>query len=129
MPLLKFDIIEGRTEQQIAAMLDAAHRAVLKAFKVPERDRYQIVTEHKPHQFVIQDTGLGMERSANMVVLTVLTSPRTEASKQVFFAELAQQLEQHCGIASSDLMVSIVSNTPADWSFGHGVAQYLTGQL
>jgi hypothetical protein len=129
MPLLKFDIIEGRTEQQIGAMLEAAHRAVLKAFAVPQRDRYQIVTEHKAHQVVIQDTGLGIDRTANMVVVTVLTSPRTEAAKQVFFAELARQFEQHCGIASSDLMVSIVTNTPGDWSFGHGVAQYMTGQL
>ena len=42
MPLLTFDLIEGRTEQEIRTLLDAAHRAVLRAFEVPERDRYQI---------------------------------------------------------------------------------------
>ncbi|EOG6773711.1 tautomerase family protein, partial [Klebsiella pneumoniae] len=35
-------------------MLDAAHRAVLTAFNVPERDRYQIVHENKNYQMVFQ---------------------------------------------------------------------------
>ncbi|WP_413541316.1 tautomerase family protein [Gibbsiella quercinecans] len=37
MPLLIFDVIEGRSEQQLKTLLDAAHRAVLSAFEVPER--------------------------------------------------------------------------------------------
>jgi hypothetical protein len=43
MPLLRFDVLEGRSADQITTLLDAAHRAVLSAFGVPERDRYQIV--------------------------------------------------------------------------------------
>jgi phenylpyruvate tautomerase PptA (4-oxalocrotonate tautomerase family) len=129
MPLLKFDLIEGRNEQEITTLLDAAHRAVLTAFKVPERDRYQIVTEHKPYHFVVQDTGLGIERTRNLVVLTVVTSPRSTESKQAFYAELTRELEEHCGIEPTDVIVSIVGNTTADWSFGNGVAQYVTGEL
>ena len=129
MPLLKFDLIEGRDEQEITALLDAAHRAVLAAFKVPQRDRYQIVTEHKPYHFMIQDTGLNIERTRSLVVLTVVTSPRSTESKQAFYAELTRELEESCGIAPSDVIVSIFGNTTADWSFGNGVAQYVTGEL
>jgi hypothetical protein len=39
-PLIRIDVIEGRSEAEIKALLDAAHRAVVAAFKVPERDRY-----------------------------------------------------------------------------------------
>ena len=129
MPLLKFDLIEGRNEQEITTLLDAAHRAVLIAFKVPQRDRYQIVNEHKPYHFVIQDTGLGIERTRSLVVVTVVTSPRSTESKRVFYAELTRELNESCGIAPSDVIVSIVGNTTADWSFGNGVAQYVTGEL
>lgn len=48
MPLLHFHILEGRTPEQIRGILDSAHEAMLEAFQVPCRDRYQIVTEHKP---------------------------------------------------------------------------------
>ncbi|PLO67769.1 tautomerase family protein, partial [Klebsiella pneumoniae] len=54
MPLLTFDLIEGRTEQEVKTLLDGAHRAVLRAFEVPERDRYQIVHENKAHHMVIE---------------------------------------------------------------------------
>ena len=47
MPLLQFDVIQGRSESELNTLLDAAHRAVLAAFKVPERDRYPIVHENK----------------------------------------------------------------------------------
>ena len=73
MPLLTFDLIEGRTEQEVKTLLDAAHRAVLRAFEVPERDRYQIVHENKAHHMVIEDTGLGLTRTRDLVVVRVYT--------------------------------------------------------
>lgn len=129
MPLIRFDIIEGRTDQQIRTMLDAAHRAMLKAFKVPERDRYQIVTEHKPSRLVIEDTGLGIQRTDEVVFVSVVTRPREQAAKQLFYAELTHELKASCGIESTDVVVSVTSNTDADWSFGNGTAQFLTGEL
>ncbi len=127
MPLLTFDLIEGRTEQEVKTLPDAAHRAVLRAFEVPERDRYQIVHENKAHHMVIEDTGLGLTRTRDLVVVRVYASPRSEAQKQRFFAILQEELAEHCGLSGDDLMVSIISNQKGDWSFGRGVAQDLTG--
>ena len=42
---------------------------------------------------------------------------------------LCEALAGSCGIAPSDVMVSIVENTDEDWSFGLGRAQFLTGEL
>ena len=42
MPLVRVDALEGRSENDIKCLLDAVHRAVLSAFKVRQRDRYQI---------------------------------------------------------------------------------------
>jgi hypothetical protein len=50
MPIVKFDLFEGRDERAIKTLLDAAHRAVVKALGVPERDRYQIVYQHPAHE-------------------------------------------------------------------------------
>ena len=129
MPLLTFDLIEGRTEQEVKTLLDAAHRAVLRAFEVPERDRYQIVHENKAQHMVIEDTGLNLTRTRALVVVRVITSPRAEEQKQRFYADLSRELKESCGIEGSDLMVSITTNSKGDWSFGNGVAQYLTGDL
>ncbi|RUL77635.1 tautomerase family protein [Dyella choica] len=129
MPLIKFDIFEGRSNQQIRVMLDAAHRAMLAAFKVPQRDRYQIVNEHHASRMIVEDTGLGIERTDKVVVVTVISRPRSEQEKTFFYAELCRELKISCGIEESDVVVSFVNNTDADWSFGNGRAQFLTGEL
>jgi hypothetical protein len=129
MPLLRFDLIEGRTDTELKTLLDASHRAVLQAFKVPERDRYQIVHEHKPSRMLVEDTGLDIPRSDKMVFLQVTSRPRKKKQKEAFYRLLCEELERSCGIASSDVVVSIVENSDEDWSFGLGRAQFLTGEL
>lgn len=129
MPLLRFDLVEGRKPDELQALLDAAHRAMLAAFKVPERDRYQIVTEHKRSHMIVEDTGLGIARTDKVVFLQVTSRPRGREAKEAFYRLLVDELEKSCGIAPSDVVVSITENTDEDWSFGLGRAQFLTGEL
>lgn len=129
MPLINIDLVEGRTDAQVQTLLDTVHRAMVDAFEVPERDRYQIVNEHRPGRLIVEDTGLDIPRTGNVVVIRAVSRPRTEESKVKFYQLLAQMLLEKCGVEPSDLMVSIVTNTDADWSFGHGRAQFLTGEL
>jgi phenylpyruvate tautomerase PptA (4-oxalocrotonate tautomerase family) len=130
MPLLRFDLIEGRSAAELKALLDAAHRAMLAAFEVPERDRYQIVTEHPRAHMIVEDTGLGFVRSDKLVVVQVTTRKRrTKKQKEAFYRLLCEELERTCGISPSDVMVTMVENGDEDWSFGQGRAQFLTGDL
>ncbi|ODR96702.1 tautomerase [Methyloceanibacter superfactus] len=129
MPLLRFDLIEGRTDDEMQTLLDAAHRAMLEAFKVPVRDRYQIVHEHKPGHMIVEDTGLGIPRTDKVVFLQVTSRPRKREQKEAFYRILCEELETSCGIAPSDVVVSIVENSDEDWSFGLGRGQFLTGEL
>lgn len=129
MPLMRFDLIQGRTPEQVKTLLDAAHRAMVRAFGVPERDRYQIVHEHPPGHMVIEDTGLDIPRTSNVIVVTVNTRPRSTEAKRALYAELCRELKDCCGIEPSDVMINIVTNSDEDWSFGFGRAQFLTGEL
>jgi hypothetical protein len=129
MPLLCFDLIQGRSEKQIDMILDATHEVLVKSFNVPERDRYQIVREHAPSRMIIEDTGLGIVRTPNVLVLQVTTRPRSRVMKQAFYRSLVEKLEAACGIAPSDVLVTFVTNMDEDWSFGLGRAQFVTGEL
>jgi hypothetical protein len=129
MPLIRIDMIEGRSPEEIKTLLDATHRSVVAAFKVPERDRYQMVHEHPGYCFVAEDTGLDIIRTRNCVVFQVTTRPHEREAKTCFYDLLCRELEAKCGISPSDVVVSVVTNTDEDWSFGHGRAQFLTGEL
>jgi hypothetical protein len=129
MPLIRIDIKRGRTPGQILALCDALHAGMLEAFEVPDRDRYQIVHEHDAHTLIVQDTGLDIPRSEDVVVISVVSRPRPQEAKVKFYRCVCEQLKKRCNIASSDVLISITTNTDVDWSFGHGKAQFLTGEL
>jgi hypothetical protein len=129
VPLLRFDVVKGRNEKALKTLLDTAHEAMLEAFEVPATDRYQIVHQHEPNELVVEDTGLGLSRSDNLVMISIVSKPRTQHQKERLYALLAERLESECGISPQDLMVSITENGDADWSFGMGEAQFLTGKL
>jgi phenylpyruvate tautomerase PptA (4-oxalocrotonate tautomerase family) len=129
MPLLYFDVIEGRKSGEIKALLDAAHAAMVEAFGVPERDRYQVVYSHPADEIVTLDTGLGIDRSDHLVIIRVVSRRRTRAQKEKLYVLLAERLKRDCGLDPTDLVVSVSENDTEDWSFGLGRAQFLTGEL
>ena len=128
MPVLRIDLIEGRSQAELSDLLDAIHRAMLAAFKVPERDRYQIVHQHPASEMRIEDTGLGIPRTERVVMVQVTTRPRTQFEKKTFYELLCQELQRY-EVKASDVVVAITQNNDEDWSFGYGRAQFLTGEL
>jgi len=129
MPLLRIDMIEGRTDDEIATMLDTIQDCVVEAFGVPKTDRYQIVHEHKPGRMVFLDTGLGFERSDKMISIQFFTSPRLHKEKMEVYRLLSERLKSSCGLDPKDLLISVFTNRDEDWSFADGEAQYVTGTL
>jgi phenylpyruvate tautomerase PptA (4-oxalocrotonate tautomerase family) len=129
MPFLRIDAYAGRNQQQVKDLLDAVHRAIVSAFQVPLRDRYQVYEEHSESNFIVEDTGLGITRTRNVVVISITSRPRTEEHKKALYTKLCEELKKSCGIEPNDIVVSIVTNTDTDWSFGNGRAQFLTGEL
>lgn len=129
MPLIKIDMIKGREKAEIKEILDISYRVMLETFGAPEGDRYQIVNQHEDYEMQILDTGLGVERTENVLVFTIVTRPRTQSEKTNFYQNLADTLHEHTDIRKEDIMISLVENTDEDWSFFNGKAQFLTGDL
>ncbi|HEY5820773.1 MAG TPA: tautomerase family protein [Propionibacteriaceae bacterium] len=129
MPLVRIDVQQGRTPEQLRQIADTVQDVMLEVFAAPPRDRYQIITEHPVGHIIAEDTGLGLERSDGITVIQIFQQGRTVEQKKAAYAELAKRLEAECGLRPEDLIVSIMANKHADWSFGMGRAQFLEGDL
>ncbi|MCD1144783.1 tautomerase family protein [Kocuria sp. LUK] len=130
MPLVRIDVIEHRrTPEQLRELADAVQDVMLETFAAPARDRYQIITEHRPGLIIAEDTGLGYTRTEDVVVVQILQQGRDEAQKQAVYRALAERLRERTGLDPQDLIVAVSANTRADWSFGEGQAQFLEGRL
>jgi phenylpyruvate tautomerase PptA (4-oxalocrotonate tautomerase family) len=129
MPLVRIDVNEGRTPEQLGELSRRIHDAILAEYGIPERDYFHIITEHPVGQIVAQDAGLGFERSSGVVMIQIFTQVgRSREAKQSLFAAIAARLGE-IGVPGEDVFLGYVENTADDWSFGFGRAQYVTGEL
>jgi phenylpyruvate tautomerase PptA (4-oxalocrotonate tautomerase family) len=129
MPLVRIDVQEGRTPQEVRKLADTIQDVMLDVFAAPPGDRYQIITEHPVGHIIAEDTGLGLERTDGIVIIQIFQQGRSNEQKQAAYTELAKRLEAECGVRPEDLIVSVMANRHADWSFGLGRAQFLDGTL
>lgn len=129
MPLVRIDVNEGRTADELQQLSRGIHDAILAEYGIPERDYFHILTEHPQGQIFAQDAGLGFERTGGVVMIQIFTQGgRSQEAKQRLFATVAEKLAA-VGVAGEDVFIGYVENTAGDWSFGFGRAQYVTGEL
>jgi len=89
----------------------------------------QIITQHEPNELICEDTGLGIKRTDKLVTIQIFQQGRNTDQKQALYAGIAKALEKECDTKGSDIIISLSRNEKEDWSFGHGRAQFLTGEL
>src|SRR6185436_6237137 len=83
MPLVRIDLLHGRTVEQRKSIGDAVHRALVETIGVPERDRFQLITEHGVADLVYDREYLGIKRTDGIVVIQItLSSGRTPGQKR-----------------------------------------------
>ena len=131
MPLVYYDIVRGRSREEVRALLDSSQAAIVEAFGTPERDRYQVVTEHSPGEMIILDHGLGIDRSENIVVIHMISrrGRKTPSQKEKLHELLARNLKRDCDLDPADLVIVITEGEDEDWSIGYGRAQFCNGDL
>jgi len=126
MPLIRIDVIEGHSDREISEISAAVHCGLVEVFGVPERDQFQVITEHRPGRLIYNKSYLGIERTDGIVVIHVFFSTgRTDDQKKAFYALVAKTIAERTKIRPEDVTIALSENTRSDWSFGNGVAQYL----
>lgn len=126
MPLVEIDVLEGRSEAELDAISDAVHEAMVAELDVPQRDRFQIVTERTPRHLRFHPDYLDIDRDERFVLIRItLAVGRATDAKQAFYRRLAGLLAERIGMRTEDVAVVMVENAREDWSFGRGQANYL----
>jgi 4-oxalocrotonate tautomerase len=125
MPLVRIDLHQGRSTQELAAIGDAVHQAMVEAIGIPADDRFQVVSEHPPGRLVYDPQYLGVGRDDGIVIIQVtLARGRPVEKKEALYQRIAERLGDMAGVEPRNVFVSLVEVGREDWSFGDGVAQY-----
>lgn len=125
MPLVRIALREGTTPEYRRAVGDSIHRALVEAIGIPEKDHFQVITEHTPHDLVYDPQYLGIERSDKVIFVQItLSAGRKPGEKKRLFKRMSELLAISPGLRPEDLLVNLVEVAWENWSFGHGEAQY-----
>lgn len=128
MPCITISLLRGKPQPYLQALADNVHAALVECFEVPADDRFQRIEQFEAHELIFDRHYLAGPRSEDYVLINITAGrPRTSATKQAFYARLAERLQLQPGIRPQDVMVVITTNQAEDWSFGNGVAQVIKG--
>jgi 4-oxalocrotonate tautomerase len=125
MPLVRIALRKGKSPEFRRAVSDGVHRAMVETIKVPEQDRFQIVTEHDETGLIYDPSYLGISRTDGVILIQItLNAGRTVEAKKALYSRIAQLLREVPGVRPEDVFVSLVEVAKENWSFGNGIAQY-----
>lgn len=127
MPLVRIDLRKGKSVADKKAIGEAIYRAMRETFVVPDEDRFMVVTEHDEDGFFYSKTYLSIERTDDLVLIQLtVTNSRNVDQKKALFSRIVELLAQQPGLRPQDVFINLVEVERENWSFGNGIAQYVT---
>ena len=127
MPLVRISLIRGKSREYIHAISEGVHQAMVDTYQVPDGDRFQLINQHEPEDFIYDPSYLGIQRTDDAVFIHITAGNwRNTATKKALYRAIADRLSRDPGVRPEDVQIVISSNERDEWSLGNGVASYLS---
>ncbi|MBZ5505379.1 MAG: tautomerase family protein [Acidobacteriia bacterium] len=127
MPLVRISLLAGKSESHKQKVSEAIHRALVETIAIPAQDRFHIITEHAPADFIYDPQYLNIQRTGDLVIIQIaLSAGRTLEVRKALYRRVADLLHQEAGLRKEDVFINLVETAKENWSFGTGEAQYAT---
>jgi phenylpyruvate tautomerase PptA (4-oxalocrotonate tautomerase family) len=124
MPFVRIDLRKGKDAAFREEISRVVHGALVSV-GVPKDDRFQVISEHEPPNFVFDPSYLGIRRSEELVMIQITWSEgRTFEQKKALYKGIVDGLAGKLGLRREDVFVNLVEVKKENWSFGNGIAQY-----
>jgi len=126
VPLVRISLMKGKPAfgEKVGRIV---YETMVETIDVPQGDRFQVLTEHDRGSLLYDPGYLGIARSDGIIVIQMTISEgRTLEKKKALYKRLAERLNAELGVRIEDVLINLVEVKKENWSFGNGVAQYVT---
>ena len=126
MPLVRVAMMDGGPEWLTKLIGDAVQQALVETIHIPPTDRFQLFVEHAGGFFYDAEY-LNISRTDRLIMIQITISlGRTVEMKKTLFKRVNELLTKSGQVRPEDVMINIEEVQKENWSFGNGVAQYVT---
>jgi phenylpyruvate tautomerase PptA (4-oxalocrotonate tautomerase family) len=126
MPLVRIDIGNTATPELAQVIGEVVYAAMIEIAKVPQHDKFQIITRHAAGQLIYPSEGyLGIDYTPGIIFIQVFwVAGRSTEVKKAFYRRIADDLHARAGVRKQDVFINLIDSAREDWSFGNGEMQY-----
>lgn len=125
MPLVRIDLPAATPTDEVAAVSNAVHRALVEVFGIPEDDRFHVVGRRAAGELVCAPSFLGVAHSDRVVFVQIACSPgRTVGLKEELYERIARDIARGSAFLAADVIINLVETARENWSFGNGIGHY-----
>ena len=117
MPLVKVNMLEGKTPEFKKTVFDCIHQGLIDAFEIADWDRFQRIEEYKKDSWEAPE---GKTENFMIIELTIFPDRKRE-QKKAAIEKITGLLCEKLGIPATD--VFIVMNEPPLENWGMGGVQ------
>jgi phenylpyruvate tautomerase PptA (4-oxalocrotonate tautomerase family) len=110
MPKVIIDIREGRSDEHKQKLMDGVHNALVKAIKIPDDDRIQILNEHKKSNFEIPPEKSDLFTTIEIIMFL----GRSIDAKRNLYKAIVNNLME-IGIEDKDIMIILHEPSMENW--------------
>jgi len=127
VPLVQISLMKGRPAGFGEDVGRIVYEVMVDTIGVPQGDRFQVITQHDRSGLVVDPGYLGIERGDGIVVIQATTSEgRSVEQKKALYRRIAERLSAELEVRIEDVFVNLVEVKKENWSFGNGIAQYVS---
>ena len=111
MPLVKVEMIKGKSREYKASVLDMIHTALVEALGIEEWDRFQRIIEIDKEDFELPE---GKTDNFMLIELTLFPG-RSKEQKKMVIETITDKLNKNLGILNTDVFIVINEPPLENW--------------
>jgi 4-oxalocrotonate tautomerase len=124
VPLARIDLLEGRSAEYRQTIADVVYDQMIATLGAPE-GRFQVISEHPADRIIADPDFLGIYRSEDCIFIQLfLPDVATAEQKGNFYMAVVDELHDRLLVRREDVVFTLITVEPANWSMGRGIAAY-----
>lgn len=121
MPVVDITVRRGRSVSVLRAIADGVHQALVDQFGIPVEDRFQVIHQKEPYEFIYSPDFLGGPRTEDFVLIRIVVGKeRPPERKHALYRAIVENLAQRAGIDAEDVFILLDAVTVSDLSAAGG---------
>ena len=116
MPVVRITIRRGKSSEYKRALLDGVHSALVQAFRIPDRDRHQMLIELDADHFEIPP-----QKTGDMTVIEITAfKGRSLDTKKNLYQSVIDNLAKNPGVKGDDILIILHEPPLENWGIRGG---------